>query len=212
MSIISKIDVSQYSGTSTEVVSQISSTANALVNSIITPFKQSYDALKLSAQTAETTSDSAKAAYQASKTVSPSTAQKLLKAADKAEKYYNKLNSFVESMSAVYDQVMDYISELDETVNSGSNHTTHWIAKKINWLLDEINKKITWAMQWLTARLKKLEDNTKKKAAEALEKEKTKTQEKAEQKAKQILERNKSDLQQKNSINATIQGAPKLPS
>ncbi len=206
---IPKVDLNGLTGTTDDIISQATTLTRSIVNTVISPFLALHNTVKTSVDTAKNVMEAAKKAYQVIKTSNPAKAQKLLKAAESAERYYDKLNSYGNSMNGTYQQVMELKKEIEDTINNSEKHSREWVSDQVNFLVGDINNQIEAATDWVNEKLNNLTDHDQKKTADALEKEKNKLEEKILTKAKQKLERIKSDARQKQHINKLKDNAPK---
>lgn len=206
---IPKVNLNGLTGTTDDVISQATTLVQSTVDNILSPFTALCNMIRSTTSTAKTAVDTAKKAYLASKVSSPKISSKLLKASEKAEIYYDKLNSYNESLTGTYDQVLEYKKDIDNIIKSSGQHSKEWISDQVNSLLDSINNQIISATDLMNEKINNLSKNNQKKAEAALEKEKNKLEEKAQQKAEQIKTRTSSDTQQKQYINKLKNNAPK---
>jgi archaellum component FlaC len=204
-----KVNLNGLTGTTDDIISKATTLVQATVDNIIAPFSALCNTIRSTSSTAKTAVDTAKKAYIASKVSNPKIASKLLKASEKAEVYYDKLNSYNESLTGTYDQVLEYKKDIDNIIKSSGQHSKEWISDQVNSLLDSINNQINSATDLINEKINNLSKNTQKKAEAALEKEKNKLEEKTQQKTEQIKTRTSSDTQQKQYINKLKNNAPK---
>lgn len=204
-----QVSLDQFRGTNEAIINQLTDTSTAILNDIIAPFTALYNTIKATTDTARTAADVARKAYNTSKNIMPATAQKLLRAADNAEQYYDKMNSHLSSIDNVYKSVLEYKQDAQNAINNADKHSKQWVADQVNWVINKVNTKIALATESINKKLGNLESNMKKKADKASETAKSKSEELIKQQTDQISQRQQSDTQQKASIASLKNSAPK---